>query len=63
MNEVINPYMLQLMPNVIQRLKSPTEGKNDRHLLPLFSLLSSLALLLAIEKKPDFFFPQIVRVY
>lgn len=50
MNEVINSYMLQLMPNVIQRWKSPIEGKNDRHLIPLFSLLSTLALLVAIEK-------------
>lgn len=56
MNKVINSYMLQLMLNVIQRLKSPIEGKNDRHLIPLLSLLSSLALLLAIGKKQGVFF-------
>lgn len=54
MNKVINSYTLQLMPNVIQRLKSPIEGKNDRHLIPLLSLLSSLGLLLAIEKSSLF---------
>lgn len=56
MNKVINSYMLQLMPNVIQRLKSPIEGNNDRHLIPLLSLLSSLVLVLTLGKNRRSFF-------
>lgn len=44
--------MLQLMPNVIQRLKYTIEGKDDRHLFPLLSLPSSQQL--AVEKNRIF---------
>lgn len=54
MNKVINSYMLQLMPDVIQRLKYTIEGKDDRHLFPLLPLPSSLQL--AVKKKNRFFF-------
>lgn len=49
---MINSYMLQLMPNVIQRLKYTTEGKDDRHLFPLNSFPFSQNL--AVEKKGFF---------
>lgn len=54
MNKVINSYMLQLMPDVIQRLKYTIEGKDDRHLFPLLSLPSSQQL--AVKKKNRIFF-------
>lgn len=53
MNKVINSHMLQLMPNVIRRLKYTIEGKDDRHLFPLLSLPSSQQL--AVEKHRIFF--------
>lgn len=56
---MINSYMLQLMPKVIQRLKYTIEGKDDRHLFPLISFPFSQKL--AVEKKRDFF--QIARTH
>lgn len=53
MNTMINSYMLQLIPNVTQRLKYTVEGKGDRHLFPMLSLPSSQQL--AVEKNRTFF--------